>query len=206
MHDAASRPSGCRMFAEGNRIVVECSARSLSNLIVPLCFLVVCTVSWPSLGVLVLREILRALGLPIPAWFPGSGIPSFGLGGTIFMCLVFAPFFVVSGALVRHSLFCVFGRCRLSINGDDCVLFEGVGPLGKRRRFDANAVRDVGLHTETDEEHTTTTIRIDADSPIDFGRTLTAARRAWMLQTLQELLVGAPSAPSDVHAAATTTR
>ena len=100
-------------------------------------------------------------------------------------------------------LYC-FGRTEVSVQGDNCSVFTGIGSLGWRRRFRRSDVQDVRNHIDRRSRGGEThSVLIEADRDIKLGRCLSSDRQYWMLATLTSAFLSGPAADerlTDAHA------
>lgn len=92
-----------------------------------------------------LSSTLRLLDLPAPAWFPKPIMNggTMGAGITIGLWLFLTPFIAIGLAMLGAFLLALDGRTEITIHGGEVVLFRGLGPLGRRRRFPVKNVKAV---------------------------------------------------------------
>lgn len=132
-----------------------------------------------------------------PAWFPKpemNGGPM-GVGMTIFLWLFLTPFICVGLAMIFAFLSAAAGKTEVRINALEGVLFSGVGPLGFRRRFRPDQVKDVRVEETRrgDDESGKSNILIelhDRKKPIKFGSTLRDDRKTFVAAAVRKALLG----------------
>jgi hypothetical protein len=85
-------------------------------------------------------------------------------------------------------LIMTFGRVTVSVRGDDGIIFSGVGPIGRRKRFRWSEVRDMRL-TRFGESNGKAQYRItlDAEKLIHFGTMLKEERQQFLLAALRQM-------------------
>ncbi len=96
---------------------------------------------------LVLSSTLRLLHVSPPTWFPPVKMNQneMGVGMTIFLWLFLTPFMLIGLAMVFGFFMSLGGRTEVTIQNGRGVIFTGIGPVGRRRRFSADAVRTVRI-------------------------------------------------------------
>ncbi len=82
-----------------------------------------------------------------------------------------------------------WGHISVRVQGDDAVLFRGVGSLGWRRRFAWSTVTGIQI-SETNGDVPTKYIRISGPRGVSFGSGMAAERMRYLLMALQLMLRG----------------
>ncbi|MBX3363777.1 MAG: hypothetical protein KF866_03335 [Phycisphaeraceae bacterium] len=197
--DLTNPPRGAWRFDDGVEMVIGASHRTVGGALVMLfmaCFwngivsvfvLLCASAWWKLLG-----------GGAAPGWMPTpimNGSPM-GWGMTIFLTLFLTPFVLIGLVLIVGFVHTLFGRSEVRVRGPEGTLFIGIGNIGRRKHFNAGAVRNVTIRTE---EHRTskggryskTLIVLDAagGEPITFGSSLRPDRRTFVGGSLREILV-----------------
>ncbi len=203
-------PRGCAVRDYGDRVTLRASARSLGGA-AGLAFF---AIFWNGIvGVflaILISSIMAHLGVTIPAWFPtpignsGSGSGSGGGGGgnsnmplgmTIFMALFLTPFVLIGLTVIGALLVTLAGRVEVRLRGPGGEVFTGVGPIGWKRRFDADAVEAV-LLTDADIEEDgkkKRAIAIETNTKtLKFASLLPDQRRLWLGGALKTMLLPLP--------------
>jgi hypothetical protein len=122
----------------------------------------------------------------------GSLMP---LGMTIFLWLFLTPFIAIGLLLLATFLSSLAGRTELRINGVEGILFNGIGPLGLRKRFSISGVADVRIEdrrwrdSDGDSRRTKQIVIETSGNPISFGSMLTDERRRFVAGAAKKELV-----------------
>ena len=105
----------------------------------------------------------------------------------LFLSLFGIPFLVGSCFLVPTALMMVLGKVVVKSSGDEGVMFTGIGPLGRRRKFRWNEIKGVrqGLSKWTRNDQRQQIIEMDGAKPIRFGSMLSEDRQNFMLAVLR---------------------
>lgn len=188
--DPLAGPAGAWHVRRGDRDEIGATNRSVAGALGSTFI----AVFWCSItGVFVVvgvRGMLGSLGL-----MGGGSGGGPGLGFSLFMLLFVTPFVAIGLWLIWTAMLFLGGRELVTIRGDAVEHFSGIGPVGFRKRFAASAVtrivEDVKVSRTKNGTTTTRTVAVytDAPKPIKFGACLSAARRGWMVRTLQEALI-----------------
>ena len=92
-----------------------------------------------------LAALLKFMCLPIPAWLPSRNLGAAGSGQALFS-FVFSLLPIGFGIFSTvAAVFALFGHTEVRIQNGSGVVYNGVGRLGFRRRFDAKTVRQVDI-------------------------------------------------------------
>jgi hypothetical protein len=195
--DASRPPDGTWFQRDGRGTVIGASHRSLGQAFGLLLF----TLFWNGIVsvfvLLALGSTLQHLGVSVPHWFPapvmnGKSIP---LGMTLFLWLFLTPFILIGLAMLGAFLSCLAGRTELQIQGNQCVLFTGIGALGWRKRFSTSDVKDVRIEdrrwrdNDGDARRNTQIVIETRDKPIKLGSMLNKERRGFIAGCLKKELV-----------------
>lgn len=204
-------PRGCALRDYGDRVTLRASARSLPG-VAGLAFF---AAFWNGIVgiflIIVVSSFLLHAGVTLPAWFPtpmggsggGSGGGNWGggassnmpLGMTIFMALFLTPFVLIGLTVIGALLTALIGKVEVRLRGPDGQVFTGVGPLGWKRRFDADAVEAIRF-TDSDVKEdgkAKRAIAIEtATKTLKFATLLPDQRRLWLGGVLKTMLLPAP--------------
>ncbi|MEP7363478.1 MAG: hypothetical protein ABI972_09505 [Acidobacteriota bacterium] len=120
-------------------------------------------------------------------WLPGQ----FKLSHSLFTI----PFVVGMFAVGWQAAMRLFGRVVVESEGDDASVFEGIGPLGRTKRFRWSEVKQVGEGLLSDFASTrtkTSAIRVDfrdtKRSALKFGSMLSDKRLTFLVEEMQQRL------------------
>jgi hypothetical protein len=194
--DASRPPAGTWFRRDGAGTVIGSTHRSVGQ---ALGLLFVC-LFWNGIVsvfvLLALGSTLHHLGVPLAHWFPGPGSKSnLPVGMTIFLWLFLTPFLLVGAAMLSAFLSALGGRTELKIEGDQCVLFTGIGPVGLRKRFLRSDVRDVRIEdkrwrdSDGDSRRNTNIVIQTTEKAIKLGSMLTPERRQFVAGCAKKQLV-----------------
>jgi hypothetical protein len=146
---------------------------------------------------LALASTLSLLGLQPPAWLPApmsKGSPM-GLGFTIFLWLFLTPFIAIGLAMIVGFFSCLAGKTEVRIRDWEWELFQGIGPLGRRRKFRTEQVKDVRIEDQQwrdsdGDRHRKTHILVELTEgkPIKFASSLTEERRQFLAASMREAI------------------
>jgi len=112
--------------------------------------------------------------------------------------LLMTPFIAVGIYVLVHGAFLSIGRIEVRVTRDGGEMFSGVGPFGRRRRFDPAEVQSVGMkaYNRYIAHHAGATtvpmFRIEITGPwrtIRFGDWMSSERRRWVTAVVRERLV-----------------
>lgn len=191
-------PPGCGMSDYGDRVVLGVSARSTSSAAGLLFFCAFWNGIVSIFLLLLFASIVGHLGVTLPAWFPNpmhgqsSNMP---LGVTIFMALFLTPFVAVGLGMFWALLVSLMGRVEVRLRGPEGVVFTGVGPVGWKRRFDADrvlAVRFMEGDIEVNSRKQRVIVIKTEDKDLSFGTGLPDRRRLWLGGVLKTMLEPVP--------------
>lgn len=142
-------------------------------------------------------ETLKRLGvawpgfLPMPKMEDGDGVNSWGLAG---LWLFLTPFMAVGAGLVGNLALTVAGRTEVRIAGGTVEVFTGVGPVGRRRRFEACDAKDVRLDETSSGRGEDASVRrcigvdLEGGRVVRFGHGLREDRRMFVAAALRQRL------------------
>ncbi len=189
-------PGGCRADVWGSRATFTASLRSVGGVLLPLGF----GLFWNGIVSIFLLNVIGATWQlvwgPLPAWFPtmsSSNGNQMGntVGEIIFLWIFLTPFLLIGAGMFAVVLLNAFGGIRVTIDAGEGAVFTGVGSIGYRRRFNANAVHAIRVgksDVEVNNQHRPE-IMIETDRTIRFGTMLREDRRNWLAAALKQALV-----------------
>lgn len=127
---------------------------------------------------------------------PTSNSAQMPLLMAILFLVFITPFVVIGVVMLGYALLLTFGRTEVRLRGPEGEVFTGIGALGRVRRFDAAAVRDVrirrtGYKIQIVREHDQTEVVIDGKILIRFGASLSDDRQRYLAGVLRAVLVPA---------------
>ena len=193
--DLSRPPAGAWFQREVDTVVVGATHRSLGQ---ALGLIFVCLFWNGIVSVFVLftaTSTLQHLGVPLPSWFPvlkGSSMP---VGMTIFLWVFLTPFIAIGLGMLAAFLSALIGRTEMRIQGGEAVLFNGIGPLGFRKRFAIHNVRDVRIEdkrwrdSDGDAQRKAYIIVETERKPIRFGSMLSDERRRFIASVVKKELI-----------------
>lgn len=147
---------------------------------------------------LAVASTLAQFGVSSPSWMPkpimnGSAM---GVGMTIFLWVFLSPFIAVGLAMIGAFLSCLGGKTEVRIRDWQGEIFNGIGSLGFRKKFNTQGVRDVRIEDrqwrDSDGDRRRTAqiiIEMMEGKPIKFGSGLTDARRQFVAAALRKAVV-----------------
>lgn len=195
--DASRPPEGTWIRRNGAGTVIGASHRSIGQAVALLFFGVFWNGILSVFVFLVLASTLKGFGLSIPHWLPtpnknGNSMP---LGMALILWIFLTPFIAVGLAMVGAFFSSLAGRTELQIQGSQCILFSGIGSLGRRRRFSTSEVKDVRIENKRwvdndGDSHRNTQIVIETNQkPIKLGSMLPNERRQFLASCMKKELV-----------------
>ena len=109
----------------------------------------------------------------------------------LFMSLFGLPF--LAGTILFGSLavMAVCGKVRVRVQGDQGEVFTGVGPLGRRKRFNwyaVKAVNEIVSNTRYPNNPGGQCIALDGAKRVKFGSLLSTERRYFVMGVLKQML------------------
>lgn len=148
--DLTRPPAGTWYRSTGLGAVIGASHRSVASAVGLLFF----TVFWNGIVsvfvLLALGSTLFHLGIPIPDWFSTQmKRGDLGVGMTIFLWLFLTPFILVGLAMFIAFLSALAGRTEVQLHHSSGSVFSGIGPVGRRRRFNTAQVKDVRIDKQS---------------------------------------------------------
>jgi hypothetical protein len=193
--DTADIPSRCVSRHDGLRHLVRVTrGNRLSTIVGSLAVMLFWNGIVSVFVLLALSSSVKLAGLPMPTWFPAPEMndQEMGLGMTLFLWVFLMPFIVIGSGMLGTFLLSLLGRVEVTLEGDDGTLFQGVGPIGWRRRFKVADVTGVGIGQsswESNGQHQPViTIHTRGGGKLSAGAMLTARRRAWLAAELRRVL------------------
>jgi hypothetical protein len=195
--DASRPPAGTWFQRNGAGTVIGATHRSIGQAFGLLLFVLFWNGIVSVFVAFALASTLKHLGIPAPGWFPPAKMNGgpMGVGMTLFLWLFLTPFIAIGLGMASAFLSCVAGKTELQIQGNQCVLFSGIGALGWRKRFSTSEVKDVRIEDRSwrdsngGSRHNTQIIIETAQKPIKCGSLLTNERRQFVAGCLKKELV-----------------
>ena len=147
-----------------------------------------------------LSSTLTFLGVPTPGFFPSPIMNGsvMGVGVTIFLWLFLTPFILIGLAMIAAFFLCLAGRTEVHLKDWQGEIFTGVGPVGYRRKFKTETVKDVRIEDkqwrDSDGDRRRSThivIETIEGKPIKFASSLAEDRRQFLAAVIRKTLVGA---------------
>ena len=128
-----------------------------------------------------------------------SGIPLGGIYGSqiakgrfdLAQSLFGIPFLLGTIFLAASVLMAVAGKVEVLVEGNDGLIFTGMGPFGWRRRFSWDDIHQVieDLTTWSNNGRHREIITLVGTTNVSFGAFLTEPRRLFMLQVLRKMFL-----------------
>ena len=146
---------------------------------------------------LVISSTLHLLSVPVPDWFPNPKMngETMGWGMTLFLWLFLTPFILIGLAMIGAFFTALAGRTEIRIQQGHGVIFTGVGPIGRRRRFNPQLVSKVRVNDERwrdsdGDRRRRTEIVLEAEDGkrIRLGGSLPEERRNFLAAALRKAL------------------
>jgi hypothetical protein len=195
--DVSTPPAGAWRRSDMVGTVIGASHRSIGTAIGALFIALFWNGIVSVFLVVVIASTLRHLGVHLPHWFPApdmNGSPM-SLGMTLFLWLFLTPFIAVGLLLLGTFLSSIAGRTEVKLDHKEGVVFSGVGPLGWRRRFDPETVKNVSVQDRSwrdSDGHRQNKIHIvletRAGKEIKLGSMLSGPRRNFVAGALRQAL------------------
>lgn len=195
--DFAHPPAGAWYRESGMGAVIGATHRSMGTAL----GLLAMSLFWNGIVsvfvFLALSATLHHLHVPIPAWFPPVKInkSEMGVGMTIFMWLFLTPFILIGLAMLAGFLSALGGRTEVTIKNGAGVVFTGIGALGRRKRFNAQFVKEVRVDDkrwrDSDGDRRGTkqiVIEMQDGKPIKFGSMLREERMKFVAAAVRKAL------------------
>lgn len=195
--DVQNPPEGAWRRTEGGAVVIGATNRSPGTAV----GLLLMSLFWNGIVsvfvVLAISSTLSLMHVPIPAWFPAPKMnnSSMGLGTTLFLWLFLSPFIAIGLAMILGFLSSVAGKCEVSIESSQGVVFTGLGAVGFRKRFQTPEVKDVRIEQSQwnsdgrQQKKTNIIIENKSGKTIKFGSMFTAERRSFVAAALRREVV-----------------
>jgi hypothetical protein len=195
--DASRPPAGTWFQRDGRGTVIGATHRSIGQAFGLLLFVLFWNGIVSVFVAFALASTLKHLGIPAPSWFPPAKMNGgpMGIGMTLFLWLFLTPFIAIGLGMLCAFLSCLAGKTELQIQGNQCVLFSGIGSLGRRKRFSTSEVKDVRIEdkrwrdSDGDSRRNTQIIIETTQKPIKCGSMLTNERRQFVAGCLKKEVV-----------------
>jgi hypothetical protein len=149
---------------------------------------------------LAISGTLANLGVHTPEWFPApkmNGGPM-SIGMTIFLWIFLTPFIAIGAAMLAGFVSSLGGRTEIRLRDPSGIIFSGIGPVGRTKRFLLADVSDVRLLDQTwrdsdgDSRNKKTIILERKDGKqIKFGSMLTDDRKKFVAAALRKSVYSA---------------
>ena len=97
------------------------------------------------------------------------------------------PFLLIAAMVIAQAAMTVLGKVEVRRDGDDCVVFTGIGWLGWTRRFRWSELQTIREDTVRRGRSTARAILLEGHSRIAFGSMLSADRRYFLMRALERL-------------------
>jgi hypothetical protein len=195
--DFAHPPAGAWYRDSGMGAVVGATHRSLGTAL----GLLAISLFWNGIvSVFVFFAInatMFVLHIPRPAWFPAAKMngSTVGVGMTIFLWLFLTPFILIGLAMLAGFLSALGGRTEVTIKNGEGVIYTGIGALGRRKRFNAQFVKNVRIEDKRwrDNEGTSRgakqiVIELQDGKPIRFGSMLREERMKFVAAAVRKAM------------------
>jgi uncharacterized membrane protein len=149
--DVMRPPKGAWFRRQGLSVVAGATTRSLGSAAGLLFFCVFWNGIVSIFVGLASASTLKLLGWQLPEWFPAPRMngSEMGWGITLGLWLFLTPFIAIGLGVAGGVLMSLFGRTEVTLQGGDSSVFTGIGPIGRRRRFDSRQIRTVRIEDET---------------------------------------------------------
>ncbi|MGZ8900760.1 MAG: hypothetical protein ACXW3Z_11745 [Limisphaerales bacterium] len=196
--DLTRPPKGTWHRASGLGTVIGASHRSVGGAIGALAFAAFWNGIVSIFVAVALASTLALLGVPRPGWFPAPVMNggAMGVGITIFLWLFLTPFIAVGLAMIAAFFSCLAGRTEIQVKDWQGEVFSGVGPIGWRRKFKTEMVKDVRIDDkqwrDSDGDHRRNTQVLNEmteGKAIKFGSSLNHERRQFVAAALRQALI-----------------
>ncbi len=199
--DVTRPPPGAWYRSTGFGAVIGATHRSLGTALAMLAF----SLFWNGIVsvfvAVAIASTCHLLGWQLPDWFlspkmKGGGLPGWGM--TIFLWLFLTPFIAVGLLLFGTFLSALGGRTEVRIHHAHGEVFGGIGPFGRRRRFNTQAIKQVRIESKTwrdkrgtEREKYRIIIEPAEGKPIKFGSMLREDRRKFVAAAVRKALAAA---------------
>ena len=196
--DLAQPPQGAWQNERSLGTVIGATHRSLGGAIGSLLFGLFWNGIVSIFVALAVASTLAQFGVSAPSWMPkpimnGSAM---GVGMTIFLWVFLSPFIAVGLVMIGAFLSCLGGKTEVRIRDWQGEIFNGIGSLGFRKKFNTQAVKDVRIEDrqwrDSDGDRRRTAqiiIEMTEGKPVKFGSGLTDARRQFVAAALRKAVV-----------------
>jgi hypothetical protein len=147
---------------------------------------------------LAVSSTISHLGIKPPGWMPTPIMNggAMGVGMTIFLWLFLTPFILVGLAMLCGFVMCLGGRTEVHLRDWQGEIFSGIGPIGRRRAFKTETVKDVRIEDkqwrDSDGDRRRSTeilIEMTEGKPLKFGSSLAEDRRQFMAAAIRNALL-----------------
>ncbi len=195
--DLSTPPAGAWRRSDMVGTVIGASHRSLGTAIATLFFALFWNGIVSIFLVMVIASTLGHMGVRVPHWFPAPNMNDspMSLGMTLFLWLFLTPFIAIGLLLLGTFLSSIGGRTEVQVNSKAGTVFTGIGPLGWRRRFDPEAVKNVGIQDRSwrdsdgnRQKKVAIVLETRAGKEIKFGTMLNGPRRNFVAGALRQAL------------------
>lgn len=130
----------------------------------------------------------------VPFMCVWSGVSLGGIYGTqisrhhfqLFESLFGIPFLLGTIVLGSVAAMSICGKMTVSVNGDDGVVFTGVGPVGWRRRFSWRQVRAIRRTQRMNRNGISEQITFDGEKTLNFAGGVRSERLNYLLAVLRQ--------------------
>jgi hypothetical protein len=183
--DLSRPPAGAWSRNEGGDTIIGATHRSIGTALGALIF----GLFWNGIvSVFVYAALvgtLQHLHISIPHRFPKleKDADSMPLAMVIFLWIFLTPFILIGLTMIATFFSALFGRTEIRIGNSQGTLFVGIGPIGRRKRFDARDVKDVRLvdtPTRNSSSNTNIVIETREGKQIKFGSMLKDERKRFV--------------------------
>lgn len=195
--DVNNPPAGAWYRIDGTETVIGATHRSVGTAFGALLF----GLFWNGIVSvfvgLAMASTLRLMGFAPPSWFPAprmNGGPM-GWGLTLFLWIFLLPFIAIGLAMIGAFFSSIAGRTEVRIDNNEAVVVNGIGKIGRCRRFarsDATGIRlDIKQwHDRDGDRHRNADIVIELGEgkPVKFGSMLTEPRRRFVAGAVRKSL------------------
>ena len=195
--DLTRPPAGAWYRSSGMGAIIGATHRSLGGALGALAV----SLFWNGIVsvfvALALSATLHHLHVPVPHWFPAPKMnhSTMGVGMTIFLWLFLTPFILIGLAMIAAFLSSLAGRTEALIHRTQGVVFTGIGPLGWRRRFDTQSVKETRIDDRRwrdsdgdSRRKTQIVIEMNDGKQIKFGSMLREDRMKFLAAALRKAL------------------
>ena len=195
--DVNNPPAGAWCRVDGIETVIGATHRSLGTAFGALLFGLFWNGIVSVFVALAAASTLRLMGFAAPSWFPAprmNGGPM-GWGLTLFLWIFLLPFITIGFAMIAAFVSSIAGRTEVRVDGNEAVVFSGIGKIGSQRRFARSNVTGIRLDIKQwrdsdGDRHRSANIMIELreGKPVKFGSTLTEPRRRFVATAVRQSL------------------